>query len=180
MLEEDDGDDEVEAVTETVTAKGGKMGRPRVELNKTVLRALAVLQCTHEEIAAGLAAADPDKKLIIRTLKRRLKEPEYAAIIKAGQAEGRISLRRLQWRHAQMPNSAGVNMTIHLSKHNLGQTDKSALELSGKVDSQIEVASARDRVARRIDDLAKRIQSRVTGLAAGAGANAGAKAPSKV
>ena len=38
-------------------------------------------------------------------------------------------MRQLQWKHAKRPDSSGVAMTIHMSKHLLGQHDK-ALHLS--------------------------------------------------
>src|SRR5581483_6910787 len=113
----------------TEPQKKKKTGRPRIELDVDVLRALGAVHCTIDEIAAGLRAAGCI--LDVRTLKRRLQEPRYRDIWVAGQLERKVSLRRLQWRHAQMPNSAGVTMTIHLSKHQLGETEKSLHELSG-------------------------------------------------
>lgn len=38
--------------------------------------------------------------------------------------QGRISLRRLQWRHAQSVGSAGAHMTIWMSRNQLKETDK--------------------------------------------------------
>jgi hypothetical protein len=43
-----------------------------------------------------------------------------------------------------------------------------AVELSGRVDSAIEVVNTRQRVTRKLDTLAERIASRVAGLAAAA------------
>jgi hypothetical protein len=34
-------------------------------------------------------------------------------------------LRQLQWKHAKRTDSSGVAMTIHMSKHRLGEHDKS-------------------------------------------------------
>ena len=39
------------------------------------------------------------------------------------------ALRQLQWKHAKRPDSSGVAMTIHMSKHRLGEHDK-ALHLN--------------------------------------------------
>lgn len=142
----------------------GTGGRGRVFIDAEILRGLAQIQCTIAEAAAVL-------KVTKRTLLRRLEEPKFKEVWVRGQAEGCASLRRLQFRHAKMPNSAGVSMTIHLSKHHLGQTEKAAIELSGRVDSTVEVnTSARDRVNAKLDTLAKRISRRVDGLAAAAGA----------
>jgi hypothetical protein len=41
-----------------------------------------------------------------------------------GQAVGAVALRQLQWKHAKRPDGSGVAMTIHMSKHLLGQNDK--------------------------------------------------------
>lgn len=141
-----------------------KNGRPAVVINEEVLEGLGKINCTLEEVAAVF-------KTTKRTIVRRFSgNANLKAVFERGVLVGKTNLRRLQWRHAQMPNSAGVQMTIHLSKHWLGETDKAALELSGRVDSTVEVASARERITRRIDDLAKRIESRVAGIAAAAGA----------
>jgi len=41
-----------------------------------------------------------------------------------GQTVGAVALRQLQWEHAKRPDASGVAMTIHMSKHRLGQNDK--------------------------------------------------------
>jgi hypothetical protein len=64
-----------------------------------------------------------------RTFKRRLQEPVFYQAWEKGQAVGAVALRRLQWKHAKRPDAAGVAMTIHMSKHLLGQNDK-ALHLN--------------------------------------------------
>ncbi len=146
--------------------------RPRIKIDIEVLRGLAQIQCTEDEAASVL-------KVSKRTLIRRLQEDGsiYREIWEAGQAEGRVALRRLQFRHAKMPNSAGVQMTIHLSKHHLGQTDKAALELSGRVDSAVRIMSVRERVHGKLNTLAERITSRVAGIAAAAGADTVSREP---
>ena len=146
-------------------------GRPRVRIEPKTLEQLARLLCTYEEAAAFFGVTE-------RTIIRRLKEPKLAEAWEVGRANGKLSLRRLQFRHAQMANSAGVQMTIHMSKHHLGETDKAALELSGKVDSMVEVnTSARDRVVRKLDNLAERIARGVAGIASAAGASLPAREP---
>jgi hypothetical protein len=146
-------------------------GRPKVRIDIETFGQLAALQCTTEELACFFSVTK-------RTMIRRLKEPALREAYERGLALGRVSLRRLQWRHAKMPNSAGVQMTIHLSKHHLGQTEKAALELSGRVDSNVEVnTSARDRVFRKLDTMAERIARRVDGIVAAAGATLAPKQP---
>jgi len=41
-----------------------------------------------------------------------------------GQAVGAVAVRQLQWKHAKRPDSSGVAMTIHMSKHRLREHDK--------------------------------------------------------
>lgn len=112
------------------TADPKPPGRPRKEIDVKVLRALASIGATEEEICAGLAASGT--QLDLRTLKRRLQEPAYREVWDLGRNKFKLSIRRLQFQHAHLKNSAGVTMTIHMSKHHLGETEKSLVELTGK------------------------------------------------
>lgn len=141
------------------------LGRPPVEIDPKALQALRSVHCTEIEIADYFGISK-------RQLIRRIKEPELAEVWSRGVSSGKVALRRLRWRQAQMQNSAGVTMSIFLSGQWLGETQKSAIEMSGRVDSAIEVSSARERITRKLDTLAERIQSRVAGLAAQVGAGA--------
>ena len=58
-----------------------------------------------------------------------LQEPVFYQAWEKGQAVGAVALRQLQWDHAKRPDASGVAMTIHMSKHRLGQNDK-ALHLN--------------------------------------------------
>jgi hypothetical protein len=110
-----------------------RIGRPPVKIDADNLRKLSALRCSVEEAATFF-------RTVKRTLLRRLKEdPELKEAWENGKNEGRIALRRLQWRHAQTPGSAGVQMTIHLSKHELGETEKSLVEMTGKDGSDLTV-----------------------------------------
>jgi hypothetical protein len=137
-----------------------KPGRPRIEIDVTILKALASIGATEDEICAGLIATGT--QLDLRTLKRRLQEPKYREVWQQGKSEFHLSLRRLQFRHAKMPNSAGVTMTIHMSKHQLGETEKSLLELTGKDGGAIETrdVSARSIVTGRIAGIAARTKTK--------------------
>lgn len=80
---------------------------------------MAALGCSQWEIATILGIGE-------RTLRERLHhDPEIKRNYELGQVEQFLKLRRLQWRHASGPN--GTSMTIHLSKHLLGQHDKSLI-----------------------------------------------------
>ena len=62
-----------------------------------------------------------------RTFKRRLQEPVFYQAWEEGQAPGAVALRQLQWKHARRPDASGAAMTIHMSKHLLGQHDKACI-----------------------------------------------------
>lgn len=89
-----------------------------------ILRNLATQQNTIEDAAYVFGVS-------VKTLKRRLQDPEFREAWEGGKAAGRMSLRRLQWRHANSGGSSAVSMTIHLSKHWLGESDRKMLEMSG-------------------------------------------------
>lgn len=152
------------------TTKKKSRGRPRIELDHPLLMTLASAGCSIDEIAAMLRRSGV--QLDMRTLKRRLTEPDYRAAWEEGQLIGKASLRSQMVRQSKLMNGAGVNMAIHLSKHWLGMTERSLLELTGRVDSTVEVTTARERVTRKINTLAERIARRVAGLAAASGATA--------
>lgn len=112
-----------------------KRGRPEARIDTRQLEKLAMLACTVEEAAAFLGVSK-------RTLLRRLEEPDCKGAWEVGRNKGNVSLRRLQLKHAQGTGSAAVAMTIHLSKHRLGENDKSLLELSGKGGGPIPIMDA--------------------------------------
>ena len=117
--------------------KPNPVGRPPLEIDRRMLEQLASIGCTIEE-AAGVIGCGR------RTLFDRLKDPELKEVWETGQLKGKVSLRRLQWRHANGSGSSAVNMTIHLSKHRLGETDKAAFELSGPGGAPIQVTLNKD------------------------------------
>lgn len=97
------------------------MANKRKSIKISELKRLCELQCSLEEIAFAFSiSVDTLKKLIER-------DPAVKAAIDHGNATGKISLRRKQFK------LAGINasMAIHLGKQYLGQTDKTQLEVSG-------------------------------------------------
>ena len=88
--------------------RNGKRGRPRVLVNPQLLRKLAEILCTYEEMAQVLEVSES-------TLKRH-----FGPAIKRGAAVGKCSLRRLLWKSAQ---SGNVTAQIWLSKNLLGMRD---------------------------------------------------------
>lgn len=132
-------------------------GKPKSKIDVEHLERLARLNCTIDEAAAFFKCT---KRTLLRYLDDKKRGPAFREAWERGKQEGRLSLRRLQWRHANGSGSSSVQMTIHLSKHWLGETEKAALELTGKNGGPIETANvgeAREIVAGRIAELAARI-----------------------
>lgn len=88
------------------------------------LEQLAKLFCTIEEIAGFFNVS-------ARTVIRRLKLEPWKGAYERGQRLGKISVRRLQWRHAQGQGSSAVHMTIWMSRNHLGETDRAPGEVRG-------------------------------------------------
>ena len=86
-------------------------GRPKKEIDYQTVEKLASIQCTQEEISNFLGIST-------RTLQ---KDEEFLRIYKKGLDNGKMSLRRWQYKKAQDGN---VSMLIWLGKQYLGQTDK--------------------------------------------------------
>ena len=85
------------------------MARPKKVIDYEAVEKLASIQCTQEEIANFL-------DLSVRTLQR---DDEFCRLYKKGQDNGRMSLRRMQFKLAEKNTS----MAIFLGKQYLGQRD---------------------------------------------------------
>lgn len=115
-----------------------KGGRPRLEMSEEDFKKLismARIHCTAEECAAVLGVS-PD------TVDRRLKERGFAGFAdfySRYTAEGRASIRRMQWKAAEAGN---VSALIWLGKQLLGQRDFSRQELSGPEGGPIETTTS--------------------------------------
>jgi predicted HTH transcriptional regulator len=94
--------------TETEEKKGA--GRPKIELDKDQITRLAEIQCTTKEIAYILGVS-------VETISRN-----YSDVVDAGKANGKLALRRAQWRNAVEKDN--VTMQIWLGKNILKQTDQ--------------------------------------------------------
>lgn len=92
-----------------------KTGRPRIEIDLEELRKLCELHCTDEEIASWLGVS------VDTIADRKRRDDEFLGVYKKGFADGRMSLRRLQWESAKKGN---ITMQIWLGKQILGQSDK--------------------------------------------------------
>lgn len=89
-------------------------GRPKKEIDYNIVEKLANIQCTQEEIASFL-------ELSVRTLQR---DEEFCRIYKKGQDNGKMSLRRIQYKLAEK----NPTMAIWLGKQYLNQRDMVEVE----------------------------------------------------
>ena len=86
------------------------MARPKKVIDYEVVEKLASIQCTQQEIANFL-------ELSTDTLRR---DEKFCTIYKKGIENGKMSLRRKQFKLAEK----NASMAIFLGKQYLGQTDK--------------------------------------------------------
>ena len=100
-------------------ADAPKKGAPRKIVDKAVLRNLCEIQCTIKEMAYVLGVS-------VDTLNRN-----YRDVIDEGKSQGKIALRRAQWRNAMEKNN--VTMQIWLGKNVLNQTDAPLDEEAGTI-----------------------------------------------
>lgn len=101
-----------------------KGGRPRIEIDLEELRKLCELHCTDEEIASWLGIS-------VETItNRKQTDEEFIRVYKKGFADGKQSLRRLQWENAKKGN---ITMQIWLGKQLLGQADKHEFDPGDKM-----------------------------------------------
>ena len=99
------------------------VGRPKKQIDYELVGKLAMIQCTHTEIAAILGIS-------ARTLNR---DAEYCRVYEEKKEGGKMSLRRRQWALAE---NGDKTMLIWLGKQYLGQKDQQATEV---VDTEIKV-----------------------------------------
>lgn len=97
-----------------------KMGRPQKEINQEQFEKMCGIQCTEEEIA-GFFDCSVDT---IERWCRRTYNLTFAETFKIHSADGKISLRRSQFRLAEK----SAAMAIWLGKQYLDQKDKQVIE----------------------------------------------------
>jgi len=92
------------------------MARPLINIDQKMFENLCFIQCNLEEIAKAFGvSADTIERWCKRTYQKR-----FADIYKEKAGDGRIALRRFQFRLAEK----NVAMSIWLGKQWLGQYDK--------------------------------------------------------
>lgn len=110
-------------------AEKKKMGRPKIVINQEHFESLCKIQCTLEEIAGFF-------KCSIDTIERYCKDTydeTFAEAYKKHSQEGKISLRRSQFRLAEK----NASMAIFLGKQYLGQRDNVAIITDGTEDDLV-------------------------------------------
>lgn len=105
------------------------MARPRIEIDFDQFQKLCTIQCTLAEIASWFKCSEDT---IERWCKRELKM-SFAEAFKTWSADGKISLRRTQFRMAE----TNVSMAIWLGKQYLGQRDQQDVRLEQNDDDSI-------------------------------------------
>jgi len=98
------------------------MARPKKLIDPEQVKKLAAINCNFDEIAAVMSCS-------VDTLQRR-----FAALIKEGRDQGRMSLKRKMWETAMNGN---VTMMIWLSKQMLGYTEKIEEKTEAQFKAQI-------------------------------------------
>lgn len=91
------------------------MARPRKKIDPELVKRLAEIHCTMDEMASILGCSID------------LLEMRYSAIIKAARDNGKMSLKRAMF--AKAIKEGNPTMMIWLSKQHLGMTDKHDVEL---------------------------------------------------
>lgn len=108
------------------------MARPRIEIDKEQFKKLCAIQCTLAEIASWFKCSEDTLE---RWCKREF-DMSFADTYKIWSADGKISLRRTQFRMAE----TNVAMAIWLGKQYLGQTEKveqSNIEIDAESQEQL-------------------------------------------
>lgn len=106
---------------------GGRPIKLISELGKEFITTLAGLMCTDEEIAASMS--NSFERISVDTLTNENNGQTFAECKEKGQAEGKVSLRRNQFKLSE----TNATMAMFLGKNYLGQTDKQEVktELGG-------------------------------------------------
>lgn len=105
------------------------MARPRIDIDREQFQKLCAIQCTLDEISSWFKCS-PDT--IERWCAREL-SMSFAEAFKTWSADGKISLRRNQFRMAEH----NVSMAIWLGKQYLGQKDQQDIKVIADDDDTV-------------------------------------------
>ena len=115
--------------------KKNKGGRPKIKIDKEQFEKLCSINCTEEEIAGWFKCS---VDTISRFCQSEYDKP-FCEIYKTLSAQGKISLRRTQFKIADAGNAT---MAIWLGKQLLGQRDKQDIALDTEQDYTINIVPA--------------------------------------
>ena len=99
------------------------MARPKKPFDTDQFEKLCQLQCTQEEIANWF---DMTRDTLIERIKEAYNGESFSTVFKRHSDEGRMSLRRIQFRMAEK----SAAMAIFLGKQYLGQKDEPMIDQS--------------------------------------------------
>lgn len=102
-----------------------KMGRPKIQIDYDLVLKLSSMMCTEEEIATFFNCST-------KTLQR---DEEFCRIFKKGQENGKMSLRRIQWKHAEK----NASMAMFLGKVYLNQKEHEEEEKAPREMPEMEI-----------------------------------------
>ena len=126
-------------------------GRPYLTINergKKMIKTLAGFMCTDEEIASTLGVT-------VDTLLNKRNKDTFLECKQNGQATGKASLRRIQFRLAEK----SASMAIFLGKNWLGQTDGLSLQ-----ERDVEAMKSRATAMKEFSELASPTKKEIKGL----------------
>lgn len=103
------------------------MARPRIDIDIDQFKKLCAIQCTLGEISSWFKCSEDT---VERWCKRELKM-NFADAFKIWSADGKISLRRTQFKMAEH----NVSMAIWLGKQYLGQKDQQDVVVTAEDDT---------------------------------------------
>lgn len=110
-----------------------RTGRPKKEISKEQFESLCAMMCTKDEMCGFFKCDERTlSNWVARTYpKNGRKNATFSDIYKKYSANGKISLRRQQFKLAEK----SAAMAIFLGKNYLGQTDVQTVALDNKDDS---------------------------------------------
>jgi len=126
-----------------------KGGRPLTEIDQEKFERLCQIFCTKTEICQIFRC---DEKTVTAWCKRTYGKG-FSDIYKELSADGKMSLRREQFKRAM---GGSDTMLIWMGKNYLDQSDKSRNEITGRNGGAIEIESPRERIERKLLQLARR------------------------
>lgn len=104
-------------------------GRPKIDIDKEQFKKLCAIQCTLAEISSWFKCSEDT---IERWCKREF-DYNFAEAYKTFSADGKISLRRIQFRMAE----TNCSMAIWLGKQYLGQRDAQEVTVEATLDDTV-------------------------------------------